>query len=294
MKPSERKYFFGPIGKRLRIHEWGATGKPVVLLVHGFPGCAEHAKLMSGTPYWDQFRLIAMDRPGYGESDVQKKITPLQFAHQVANLLDQQSIHKISIISVSGGAPYSLAIAYLLKERVQKVSCVAGVAPISTKTFFYMNSQQKKAWVLQKLFPRPVLNYALNRVWKKGIDKMDELLFTRMNEFSVHDQQVFSHPVLGPELLATTKAALQQGPGGVIDDMFVYGKSWGFDLLQVQCPVTFWHGTSDDVVHKRFSKEMSRRVQKGRLKIIPNEGHYSLLMNHRDSILEDILNLPTQ
>ncbi|MCC6137865.1 MAG: alpha/beta hydrolase [Bdellovibrionaceae bacterium] len=291
MQPSERQYFFGSPGQRLRIHEWGGLDKPVVLLVHGFPGCAEHAKLMSGTPYWNSFRLLAMDRPGYGESDVQKKITPLEFARQVEKLLDDQGIKNISIISVSGGAPYSLAIAFLLKERVLRVSSVAGVAPISAKTFFFMNSQQKKAWALQKIFPRPVLHYAFNRVWKKGVDKMDELLFTRMNEFSVYDQKVLSHPELGPELLATTKAALQQGPGGVIEDMFVYGKAWGFDLLQVQCPVTFWHGTSDDIVHKRFSKDMSRRVRQGTLRIIPNEGHYSLLMNHRDSILKDVLNL---
>jgi pimeloyl-ACP methyl ester carboxylesterase len=291
LKKPDKKYYFGPRGKKLCVLEWGAEDKPVVLLIHGFPGCAEHAKLMSQTPYWDSFRLISMDRPGYGESDVQKNITPLNFAKQIESLLNEKKIQNFSIISVSGGAPYSFAIAYLLQDRVLKMCSIAGVAPITLKTFFMMNTQQQKAWVLQKVFPRLALSIGFDRVWQKGIDKMDDLLFTRMHEFSIHDQKVFSHPEIGPELIASTKMALKNGPGGVIDDMYVFGKKWGFDLFQIKTPITFWHGTGDDVVHKRFSKEMSRRVPKSRLRIVPNEGHYSLLLNHRDVILEDLLNL---
>lgn len=291
MENSQRSYYFGAKGQKLSVHEWGTTDKPVILLVHGFPGCAEHAKLMSGTPFWNSFRLISMDRPGYGKSDVQKKITPIKFAQQVQSLLDEKKIDTFSIISVSGGAPYSFAIAHLLPQRVQKVSCVAGIAPISFSNFFYMNSQQKKAWALQKIVPRLLLNYALHSVWQKGIDKMDKLLFTKMDAFSEFDQKVFSDPQIGPELISTMKAALQNGPGGVIDDMRVYGKHWGFDLAQVSCPVTLWHGNRDDVVHQRFSKEMRRQLPKAKLKIKMNEGHYSLLMNYRDSIIQDALNL---
>lgn len=294
MKPAERKYFFGPLGRRLSVSEWGGVDKPVILLIHGFPGCAEHAKLMSDTPHWNSFRLIAIDRPGYGESDIQPRITPLDFAVQMQALLVSLDIHKLSIISISGGAPYALAMAYLLPEVVSRVTCVAGVAPMSFATFYYMNGQQKKTWFIQKLFPRPVLNYALGKIWKKGIDKMDDLLFTKLDEFSESDRQVFNHPLLGPELIATTKNALRQGPGGIIDDMSVYGKAWGFNLKQVLCPVTFWHGTSDEVVHKRFSKMMSRRVARGSLRIMPHEGHYSLLLNYRDSIISDALNMSEQ
>jgi pimeloyl-ACP methyl ester carboxylesterase len=290
MKPADRKYYFGQQGRRLSVSEWGALDKPVILLIHGFPGCAEHAKLMSETPYWDSFRLIAMDRPGYGDSDVQPRITPLDFARQVQMLLAELQISKLSIISISGGAPYALAIAFLMPDVVTRINSVAGVAPMSLQTFYYMNGQQKKAWFIQKVLPRPLLNYALGKVWKKGIDKMDDFLFTRLDEFSESDRQVFNHPQIGPELIATTKYALRQGPGGIIDDMFVYGKSWGFNLLDVQCPITFWHGTNDEVVHKRFSKMMSRRVARGNLRIVPHEGHYSILLNYRDSILSDALN----
>jgi pimeloyl-ACP methyl ester carboxylesterase len=47
MKNSDRNYYFGETGKRLFIREWGSVDKRVILLIHGFPGCADHGKLMS-------------------------------------------------------------------------------------------------------------------------------------------------------------------------------------------------------------------------------------------------------
>lgn len=289
MQAAERQYFFGPPGKRLRIHEWGDEDKPVILLVHGFPGSGEHAKLMSQTPYWNSFRLISMDRPGYGKSDVQRAITPLKFAEQIVELLAHLNIQKLSIISVSGGSPFALAIAFLMGDQIQRVSCIGGVAPITRRSFFYMNSQQHKAWWLQKFVPRSVLYFALGHAWKKGVDKLDDLLFTREGDIPDSDWKVFADPLVGPDLIATTKAALRQGPGGVIEDLFVYGNDWGFDFQKITAPVTLWHGTSDRIVNKRFSKYLKSQIPNAKLQFIPNESHYSLLLNQRDQILRELI-----
>jgi pimeloyl-ACP methyl ester carboxylesterase len=289
MKNCDRQYFFGKKGERLLIQEWGPLDKPVVLLVHGFPGCAEHAKLMSGTPYWNSFRLIAMDRPGYGQSDVQKKITPLKFAQQIKDLLDEKEIHQVYIISVSGGAPFSLALAYLLKDRVRKLISVGGIAPLTLKTFNFLNTQQKKTWFLRNFVPEPILKLALNRVWQKGMDKIDEFLFTDMDSFSPYDRKVLEDPNLGPMLVETTKAALSQGAGGVLGDLKVYSKSWGFPLNNVDCPITLWHGREDDIVNYMFAEDMKKRLPQAQLHFVPQQGHYSLLVNCRDVIIGDLL-----
>ena len=291
MKQAERIYFFGKQGQRILVQEWGPLDRPVILMFHGFPGCADHGKLISSSPLWNSFRLIAMDRPGYGQSDLQKKLTPLKFAKQIEALLDEKEIEKLSILSVSGGAPYSMALAYLLKERVLKVTSVAGIAPLTIKNFSYMNSQQKKAWALRNFVPSPVLHFALKRVWASGLDKFDQMLFTEMDSFNERDRQVFAHPEVGPDLIETTKLALRQGPGGILRDMTVYSRDWGFPLMQVTCPVTLWHGGLDDVVHHRFSEEMKMRLPKAQLKFMSEEGHYSLPMNCRDEILTDLLSV---
>jgi pimeloyl-ACP methyl ester carboxylesterase len=289
IKASERKYFYGIKGERLLIQEWGEPTAPVLLMIHGFPGCADHATLMAAAPLVAGIRIIAMDRPGYGQSDVQRKMSPLKFAQQMKNFLDENNIEELSILSVSGGAPYSFALAYLLKDRVRKFTSVAGVAPLSAKNFRYMNSQQKKAFFLKKVVPEPVLEKLMKRIWSKGLAQLESFLFSDENAFSPQDRKVFAHPQVGPALLSTVKTSLSNGPGGVLQDIRVYSKPWGFPLHEVHCPVTLWHGGADDVVHHKYAEDMQRLLPKAQLKLMVSEGHYSLPMNWRDQILEDLL-----
>jgi pimeloyl-ACP methyl ester carboxylesterase len=289
MKKCDRSYFFGPENKRLFVQEWGDENKPVIFLVHGFPGCGEHGKLMSMSPLWNSFRLIAVDRPGYGESIVQKGLTPLKFAKQIQSLFLEKNIQDLSVISVSGGAPYAMAVAYLMGSRVKKVTSIGGIAPLTVQNFQYMNSLQKKTWFVRNFLPTPVIQFALDRVWQKGLAKIEEALFTNIRSFSPPDREVFSHPDIQPILRETTHRALQQGPAGLLHDMKVYSKHWGFPLNGITCPVTLWHGSQDDIVHPRFAQDMKRNLPRATLNFIENEGHYSILMNKRDEIIADVL-----
>ncbi|MFZ3229551.1 MAG: alpha/beta hydrolase [Pseudobdellovibrio sp.] len=289
MKQAERNYFFGLPGEKLYVQEWGDLDKPVILLVHGFPGCAEQGRLLTSTPLLSSFRLIAMDRPGYGQSESQNKITPLKFAKQAKDLLNYLNIQTVSILSVSGGAPYAMALAFILKKRVLKMTSVAGVAPLTRKNFKFMNKQQKKAWVLQNLIPQKVLKLGLNRIWKSGLDKIDQHLFTEMESFSEADKIVFQHPEVGPMLLKTLKISLSGGPDGILQDMKTYSKSWGFSFAGITCPVTLWHGTKDDVVHFKFAEDMKKNIPHATFNVMAGEGHYSLPMNCRDAIISDLL-----
>lgn len=289
MRPCDRNYYFGEPGKKILIQEWGSEDQPVVLFVHGFPGCADHGGLMAASSKWGAFRLIAMDRPGYGKSELQKKITPTKFAEQIQEFLNEKNIQEISIITVSGGAPYAMAIAYLLKERVRKLTSVAGVVPLTLKNCRHMSSAQVRMWMLRTFVPQPVLEYTMERLWSAGIEKMDQFLFNESSAFSAPDQEVFSHPEIGPILISTLRTALSQGPAVILEDLKVYKSAWGFPLDQVTCPVTLWHGSADDVVHYKYAQEMQKLLPKAVLKFISNEGHYSIAMNRRDEILGDLL-----
>jgi pimeloyl-ACP methyl ester carboxylesterase len=289
MVKSDRHYYFGKSKEKLFVQEWGPQDKPVILLVHGFPGCSDHGKLMSKSPLWNSFRLIAMDRPGYGRSVAQNRLTPLRFAQQIENLLTSLEIDRFSLISVSGGAPYSMAVAYRMKDRIQKIASIGGVAPLTIKNFKFMNSQQKKAWFLRNFVPAPILKVGVHRVWKTGMQNLEKLFFTDKNSFSAEDQKVFRDPVLGPELYQTMVTALSGGPSGLLMDMKTYSRPWGFSLKAIKCPVTLWHGTDDDVVHSRFAEDMQRKLPDAKLHFIEKQGHYSLLLHCRDAIIADVL-----
>jgi pimeloyl-ACP methyl ester carboxylesterase len=286
-----RHYFFGKSGKRLLVKEWGPHHKPAILLVHGFPGCADHGKFMSGSPYWEQFRLIAVDRPGYGSSDPQVDITPLGFAEQIETLLHHLSIERLSLLSVSGGAPYSLAVAHRLPHKIDKITSIGGVAPLNPLNFFFMNSRQKKTWLLGKTVPDKLLHTVVNFRWQNSMEKMERFFFTETEAFSPADRQVLFDAHLGPQLLKSMKTAIEKGPTGVLADMRVYSKPWGFSLKEIKCPVTLWHGLHDDVVNFRFAQDLSYRLPNAKRRFIKNEGHYSILLNQRDEILKDLLEI---
>lgn len=289
MKECDRSYYFGSDEEKIYVQEWGDLDKPVFLLIHGFPGCSEHGRLVSTSPVSESFRLIAIDRPGYGQSVYQKKLTFLKFAEQIKKLLASQKVDKFSIISVSGGAPYALAVAYLMKEQVIKLTSLGGIAPLTFKNFKYMNRVQKRTWLAQQLIPEGVLHFGVKRVWEKGLDKIEETLFTELDAFSEPDRKVFMLPEIQDVLVRATHLAVKQGPEGVLHDIKIFAKNWGFPLSEVTCPVTLWHGSADDVVHFRFAQDMQAYLPKAKLNFIENEGHYSILLNCRDEILSDLL-----
>jgi pimeloyl-ACP methyl ester carboxylesterase len=271
------------------VQEWNPSLKKVIVYIHGFPGCADQARLLTSTPLLENFRLIAIDRPGYGKSPFQKKITPIKLAHQLVKLLDDLKIDKVSILSVSGGAPFSMALAHLLKDRAEKLSSIGGVAPLTRKNRRYMNSAQRRAWWFNRIFPSKVSTLIMKRYWDKGIDRVDELLFTTLKDFSEPDQKVFMHPELSPVLAETLRISLSGGPQGIVHDLEIYSRDWGFPLMQIDCPITLWHGSLDDVVHMFYAEEMKTKLSKAELRIIPGEGHYSIAMNYRDQIIQDLL-----
>jgi len=78
-----------------------------------------------------------------GKSDRQKDGDAFGVCRQLRDFAPSLEIDKVHILHVSGGAPYGLALAYLLQER-GRVSSVLRIAPVTKKNFRYLNSMQRK------------------------------------------------------------------------------------------------------------------------------------------------------
>ena len=89
--------------------------------------------------------------------------------------------------------------------------------------------------------------------------------------------------------MSSINTSLAQGPGAIVDDLGVYSRSWGFPVESLSCPITLWHGDADGVVHVRIAEKMRKRLQTASFKMTPNEGHYSVALNYREEILQDLL-----
>src|SRR5262249_10353538 len=74
-------------------------------------------------------RLLVLDRPGVGQSDPNPNLTFLSWPMDLAAFADAMGIKQFGLTSISGGAPYALATARAMPDRVIAVSLACPVAP---------------------------------------------------------------------------------------------------------------------------------------------------------------------
>jgi pimeloyl-ACP methyl ester carboxylesterase len=118
-----------------RMMGYSESGDPKgfpVLFFHGFPGSRLIATDFHHIAQAEHCRLIGIDRPGMGLSSFNKQHTILSWADDVQALADHLRIAQFSIIAHSGGAPFALACAYKMPDRISHVALVSAMPPVTT------------------------------------------------------------------------------------------------------------------------------------------------------------------
>jgi pimeloyl-ACP methyl ester carboxylesterase len=123
------RYFFS---QRLKLHyvDWGTTGKPPLLLVHGG---RDHCRS------WDwvaadlrrSFHTIAPDLRGHGDSAwaIGSTYSMIDYVLDLAALLKTLDLFPITIIAHSLGARVALQYAGLYPDRMAKLVAIEGLGP---------------------------------------------------------------------------------------------------------------------------------------------------------------------
>jgi pimeloyl-ACP methyl ester carboxylesterase len=117
-------------GRRLTFESLGPTGGFPVLYMHG----------AIGSPRWRSPALdaavaalgvhyVAVNRPGFGGSDPDPDRTVADYAADVEDMADAHGWERFSVIGVSAGAPFALACAWALPERVVAAAAASPFAP---------------------------------------------------------------------------------------------------------------------------------------------------------------------
>src|SRR5215469_1097864 len=117
-------------GRTLACLQLGDPAGSPVLYFHGFPGSRLEARVAADAAARLGLRLLAVDRPGFGQSTFRAGRTVGSWAADVVALADQLALGRFSIVGVSGGAPYALACAALLSDRLARVALVCPLGPL--------------------------------------------------------------------------------------------------------------------------------------------------------------------
>ncbi len=271
-------------GRELSYVEHGfPTGYPVFYF-HGFPGSRLQASDFHTFAYTKRCRLFGIDRPGMGLSTFNRQGTLLSWANDITELANSLGISKFSIIAHSGGAPFALACGYALPQRVSHIALVSGMPPTTLPEAVV--DMQLGFRVINMLvrnvpgFPRLLMYLQKNILLKPAI-------FERiMQQMPIIDREIFKHLNIKERLLMASKEAFCQGITGAAYEFRLITKKWGFNLEDIDIPVSIWQGGLDPQVPASSARFFSSRLPNSTLKLLEHDAHLSVLYNYIEEIFE--------
>lgn len=251
-------------GRLLGFAQYGPPDGVVVVNAHG--GLVGRLDVGAARPFADQagIRLISPDRPGIGLSDRLPGRTLLDWAADIAELVDHLGVDWFSAMGWSMGGQYAAALGYAMPSRVRRVAIIAGALPLSEPGVFaqlplfdraYTRLSQRAPWVAGQCFrtmalmarSAPTLNGRL-AAWGLGGADADVLRAEGVRTFS-----------------AVSYEGLRRA-SGVIDDYQTWALPWGFAPEDIDVPVDIWSGTEDPLVPLSWGDDLAQRI--------PNATHY--------------------
>jgi 3-oxoadipate enol-lactonase len=238
------------IGTRGVAYDDAGEGRPVVF-VHGFPhhrkAWAAQLRALAG-----HSRAIAVDLPGFGESDMPERFTMDAWANGLARFLDALEIERAIIAGLSMGGYVTLAFWRLHRERVLALVLADTRAGADTE-----EGKQKR---------RETIDLARH----EGPTAVARALLPGMIGKSTRERE--------PSVVAAMRAMLESTSVdsivGASEAMMNRPDATSL-LATIDVPTLIIVGEEDVLTPPKESRAMHAAIPGSRLEIIPSAGHVS-------------------
>lgn len=283
LRSRENETLYLSSGNTIGLAHYGDPDGPVVFYFHGL--CTSR---LEGA-YWAKAaesvgaHIIALDRPGIGLSSAQPNRKLLEWPLVVSEVAQNLKIDQFYVLGTTAGGAHALACAKVLSpDTLKGVGLVASFSPRS-KSIGSRMKHSLKLWVSRKVYEKVVLPAAkdpdptvFQTLIVDGLSEKDKALFENV-EF--RDFQVDAE-----------RECPKQGTQGVVDDMRVSVKDWGFDLQGISVKkVGLWCGTEDREGGIGWSRMIEDEIDQATLVEFEGDTHYSTLATRGEQILRGLL-----
>jgi pimeloyl-ACP methyl ester carboxylesterase len=269
-----------PDGRVLALDDLGdPEGLPVVYL-HGTPDSRRARHPDDRLAADVGVRLLAVDRPGAGDSDPDPSATPTSLGHDLAAVLDQLDVGSCALLGWSSGGLAALGAATVLGERVRALVLVAPMPPAEA----YADPA-----VLEALGPtrRPLVEMAAEVPARQVAAEVAPYLVPEGLTPALALEHVLegAGPVGRVELAAVPGAAEALAAG--LEASVAHGSAWleqdlvqqltpGLDLGAVRGRVLLYHGGLDGTSPPAVGRWLADRLPGAVLEVLPEAGHHLL------------------
>jgi len=272
-------------GRTLGYAEFGDPDGFPVLNNHGGLMCRFDVEPVAADAADLGVRIISPDRPGIASSGPKPGRDTLDWANDVAELLDSLGIDRFATMGWSMGGQYALAVAHGLGDRVVATAVIAGCPPLDDEaTFAELNEMDRKLTKLSHEHP------AAARTEFALLGKLEGLFPERMAKLSSRKESPSDRAVTvdHADWMGANLAAAASEPHGLVEEYLAWVQPWRFELAEIGGPVSIWQGTEDTLVPPSWGERLAAGVSGAELHAIDGEGHL-IALTHRAEVLRSLL-----
>lgn len=264
-----------PDGRELAVKVIGAPGGAPVFVFHGTPGSRFGPYPRVPALYRQAVRLIAYDRPGYGDSHRLPGRAVAHAAEDVRAIADFLGIDRFSVLGRSGGGPHALACAALLGPRVDRAAVLVTLAPRDAQGLdWYAGMGESNVLTYRTAEAAPAAVTARLQVQAALMrhDPTAHLPFRRP-ELPESDRRLAADFGLRALLSSIFAEGVKTSGHGWVDDVLSFVAPWGFDPTVVESPVLLWHGAKDVFSPVGHTLWLAQRLRQSLLVIEERAAH---------------------
>lgn len=249
-----KQFFKTNHAKQIAYRTYGDAGSFPIIIHHGLVGSCDLL------PYWDikakeaGIHLIAIERPGYGDSDPDENMKQVSdWAENIKPLLDELNIQSFASIGISAGTPYAYALAAGYPDRVKRVWILSGVPFLMDKAVLacYPKVEQDDYAYYKTA--------SLEAIAEKHKGYLDSL-YNTYDETSIMRKGV--------------EATMKHNRLGIARESKLQITDWGFDLKQITQPTTLWHSVTDDIIPFAAVQKTIPHLPNATLQIQKENSHF--------------------
>lgn len=272
-------------GRVFGLATYGDPGGAPVLALHGAPASRLMFEVADDTARARGLHLFCPDRPGYGLSPVDEQPTLAKRAQQLEAIADHLGLERFALVAVSGGAPYAVALASRLRERITAMALVSPMGPVvdmdrAGKVSGGLDIPRRQRWFFTQLPKSRTALSAAAMIAARGFKvspRLSARAFSRLLPAS--DSEILRRPHVEASLIRMTEGGLKQGVAGGLADLQIFARPWEVDFSAVSARTVLWQGTSDRIVPIKAALWLAQQLPDCTVELVRGFGHYWIYDN---------------
>jgi pimeloyl-ACP methyl ester carboxylesterase len=258
-------------GRRLSWAEYGSAGGAPLVILHGTPGSRLQFQWMHGPAVAAGIRVIAPERPGYGDSDrMAHGISFSAYADDLRQLLDHLGLPTVTLCAASGGGGFGLAAAVVHPERFERLVLVSAGLPAPRAARQGMGSPVRLLLFLARSAPR----FTERLLAAQLSADPDSIVGKAGRRFMpTSDRRLLEAAEWRQRFDEDFREALKQGPGAAVHDLALGSGPLGVDPANLTVEAVLLHGTEDVNAPVGIARWVAERVPSARLIEQRGSGH---------------------